>query len=480
MSSKESSLNPSGTSVIDNSLKAPVLVSLLAGLKWLIFASIFGYLASWKSHNQDFMDNWTFLTTGRVQAVYTASFVYGFGCNVAFAAGLWLMARLSGAVIRYNLVLIIAAVLWNLALTVGVFGIFIGDLRAFEFLELPSYVSFPMLLSSLVVSVWVILCFKERTHKNVYASQWFLLAAFLAFPWIQIVAQVMLVTNPAPGVVQALVASWFAGNLTWLWFGSIAVAGLYYLIPKLLGTRLLSYSLAQFGFFVLVFAGSWAGVARLVGGPFPAWIITAGIVASILMLIFFAITGINFVGTLWQNRGNASGNGVLLFATFASVALLVSGVGATLLSLRGVAEVSQFTILMEAHRFLILYGVFSMTMFAIIYYMLPKIMGRDWPMDFLVSTHFWISFVGIILVVVPLALGGWKQGSAMMDATIPFSEVVQKTSYFMVGRSMGWIFLTMGHLALVLNVFTILRPDCESCFEELTRIDTEPVGGVES
>jgi cytochrome c oxidase cbb3-type subunit 1 len=481
MTSKEYSLNSSGTSAIDNSLKAPVLVYMLSGLKWLIFASVLGYLASWKSHNQEFLNSWEFLTTGRVQAVYTASFVYGFGCNLAFATGIWLTSRLSGVAIRYNLVLIIAAVFWNVALTIGVVGIFMGDLQVFEYLELPSYVGFPLLVSSLVVSVWGLICIKERTQPDLYVSQWFLVAAFLSFPWIQIVAQVMLVVNPVPGVVQALVANWFAGNLVWLWFGGIAVAGLYYLIPKELGTALQGYSLAKFAFLIMVFAGTWSGVARLVGGPYPAWILTAGIGASILMLIFFSITAINFLGTLWQNCSKVFDNGgVLLFAGFASLALLVSGVGVALLSLRGVAEVSQFTILLEAHRFLILYGVFSMTMFALIYHMLPKILGRDWPMDFLVNSHFWIAFVGIVLVVVPLTVGGWKQGSAMLDASIPISEIVQTTSYFMVARSMAWIFLTLSHLALILNVFLILKPDCDSFIEELTRTDPEPGEGVES
>ena len=480
MSATDTSLNPSGTSAIDQSLRGPLLFFIIAGAKWLILATIFGYLASWKSHNQDFLDSISLLTTGRVTAAYTAIFVYGFACNFAFAISLWLMARLSGSEVQYGFTLIIASIFWNVALTVGVVGILIGDLRVFEFLEFPAYVAAPMAIATIVISIWGILLFLNRSNRDVYASQWFIIAALLVFPWIQIVAKFMLGANAVPGVVQALVAGWFAGNLTWLWFGAIAVAGLYYLIPKILGTRLLSYSLAQFGFFTLIFAGSWIGVARLVGGPVPAWVISAGIVASILMLIFFAVTGINFVGTLWQAGGNGQDSAVLPFVKFASYALLISGVAATLLSLRGIAEVTQFTILLDAHRFLVLYGVFTMTAFGLVYYLVPKIMGREWPMDFLVSTHFWLSCIGIILVVVPLTIGGWKQGAAMMDASIPFSEVVRKTSYFMIARSMGWIFLGIAHGAFILNLLSILKPDCDSCIEELIRSESEPVGGVES
>jgi cytochrome c oxidase cbb3-type subunit I len=480
MSSMESSLTQSGTSAIDSSAKGPVLVYLFSALKWLFIASIFGYLASWKTHNPDFLNGWSFLTVGRVQAVYTTAFVYGFGCNIAFGMGLWLISRLSGEKLRYTIALIIAAAVWNIALTVGLVGIFMGHLNAFEFLELPSYVKLPLLLSSIVVSVWGLLTFKNRKNADVFASEWYLLAAFLVFPWIQIVAQVMLFTKPAPGVMQGLVASWVASNLVWLWFGSIAVAGLYYLVPKLLGKQIVAYGLAKIGFIVLVFAGSWMGAAKLVGGPLPAWMITSGIAASLLMIIFFSITGINLFGTVWKNRSGICDNGTFLFVGFASLALILSGVGVLLASLRGFAEVTQFTIFLDAHRFLILYGVFSMTMFALIYYAFPKLLGREWTMDFMISTHFWIAFIGIILLVGPLAIGGWQQGAAMNDASVPFADIVRHTSYWMVSRSMAWIFLTIGHLCLILNVLATLRPECEAIVEELTRTDDPSAGGVES
>lgn len=479
MSALETSPELRGTSAVDNSLKGPVLFLLISGAKWLILASILGYLVSWKSHNPGFLNGCELLTIGRVQAAYTTAFLYGFGCNISFAIGLWLIARLSGTPIGHGLVLILASICWNLALTVGLVGILMGHLNAFEFLELPSYVAPPLFISSLVFSIWGILCFKNRTNEITYAAEWYLVAAFLAFPWINLATKTMLFIKPSSGVVQALVASWFANNFLWLWFGSLAIAALYYLVPKLLSKAVLSYNLAILGFVLLIFVGSWMGAARLVGGPFPAWVITSGIAASITMVAFFAITGINFFGTLWRNRKSHSENGILLFVWFSSLALLISGLLTAFISLRGVAEVTQFTIFLDAHRFLIFYGVFSMAAFAVVYYMLPRLLERDWPMEFMISSHFWLAFVGTILLVVPLTLGGWQQGAAMLDATVPFSEVVRHTSYWMVGRSAAWIFLSLGHLGFIMHLFVMLKPECDACFEELTRIDSEKVEGTE-
>ena len=155
-----------GTSAVDNSLKGPVIILLISGAKWLFLASILGYLVSWKSHNPGFLNSYEFLTIGRVQAAYTTAFLYGFGCNFAFAIGLWLIARLSGTPIAHGLILILASVCWNLTLMVGLVGVLMGHLNAFEFLELPSYVGPPLFLSSLVFSVWGILCFNNRAYEN--------------------------------------------------------------------------------------------------------------------------------------------------------------------------------------------------------------------------------------------------------------------------------------------------------------------------
>ena len=188
---------------------------------------------------------------------------------------------------------------------------------------------------------------------------------------------------------------------------------------------------------------------------------------------------INFFGTLWKDRKNDSGDGILLFMRFSSLNLLIAGLGTAFISLRGVSEITQFTILLDAHRFLIFYGVFSMAAFAVVYYMLPRLLGRDWPMEFMIGSHFWLSFIGTSLLVVPLALGGWQQGSAMLDTSIPFSDVVRHTSYWMVGRSAAWIFLTLGHLGFMMHLIVMLKPDCDACIEELTRIDSENVEGAE-
>ena len=450
------------TAEVDRSIRLPFLFFILSGWIWLLAASLFGYLTFWKAHNPEFLNAHAWISFGRVSPAFNAMLVYGFACNFAFGLGLWIISRLGRVPVRYPILLVVAAVFWNGGVDIGIFGILRGDLNVFDYLELPGYVAPVILAGLLFVSVWVILAFINRRTDSVYASQWYLVAGFLAFPWIFLITAAMLFVYPTAGVSQALVANWYAGSLLWLWFGSVGAALLYYLVPKLSGKPILSYDLARFGFLVLVLAGAWTGTARLAGGPFPAWIITVGIASSLLLLVFFLVTGINFLGSMASARGALSSNTALQFAFVGALSLFISGLASALLPLRSINEVVQFTIVWEARHFLLLYGFFSMVAFAGVYHALPRILQHDWPMAFMIQTHLYTAVIGLLLVVLPLALGGWNQGTALNDPSIPFVQVVRTTTVWMLGRSLGWLFLIFGHLAFSLNLVLLLVEKCKS------------------
>src|SRR5438874_7321608 len=78
-----------------------------------------------------------------------------------------------------------------------------------------------------------------------------------------------------------------------LWFGAIALGTAYYMIPKVIGRPVYSYHLATIGFWTYALFSSWTGMQRLIDGPFPAWMITASIAATILTMIPVATVGLN-------------------------------------------------------------------------------------------------------------------------------------------------------------------------------------------
>src|SRR5690606_11125492 len=127
----------------------------------------------------------------------------------------------------------------------------------------------------------------------VYVSQWYVLGALFWFPWLYVVAQLVIFFDPARGTAQALANWWLGHNVLGLWFTPMSLALIYYLLPKIIGKPIYSYYLSVLGFWALAFFYNWAGVHHLIGGPIPSWILSAGIVASVMMVIPVVATGIN-------------------------------------------------------------------------------------------------------------------------------------------------------------------------------------------
>ena len=58
-----------------------------------------------------------------------------------------------------------------------------------------------------------------------------------------------------------------------------------------------------------------------------------------------------------------------------------------------------------------------------------------WPR--LIAAHFWLAAIGIAIYFVSLTIGGWLQGSAMLDEDRGFMESVALTLPYLKGRSVG-------------------------------------------
>jgi len=91
-----------------------------------------------------------------------------------------------------------------------------------------------------------------------------------------------------------------------------------------------------------------------------------------------------------------------------------------------------------------------MVMFGAMYYVVPRLTGREWVSAFLIRVHFWSCALGIALYFISLSVGGWLQGTSLLNADIPFIRVVLETLPYLWSRTAGGILMTIGHLAFAL------------------------------
>jgi cytochrome c oxidase cbb3-type subunit I len=443
---------------IDASAKWPVLVFFGSALLWLLLGGALQLAANIQLHTPTFLADCVWFTHGRLAPAAQNALVYGWGFNAAFAFGLWLMARLSATTLRHGGWLFVAAKFWNVGVTLGIGGILGGYSSSFELLEMPRYVTLLLLGAYALIGVWGVTTFSIRNTENTYASQWYLFGAAFWFPWIYSVAQVMLFTAPVRGVLQPVVNAWYVHGLYSLWFLPVAIAAIYYLLPKLLGRAVSNYYLAPLAFWWFVVASAFAGGARLVGSPVPVWIPTLGTVANMALVLPAVIFVLNFLGSLSGRTRTVGGSLILRFVLVAVVGLLLNTVVNLLLSLHGFAAVAQFTLFGVLRDWSALYTTFTVAMFAAAYFFLPRLTGKDWRSSALLQAHFGATVLGVLIMIIGLAAGGWQQGSLLLDPAIAFGDVSRAMTSWHTTVTVASGVLLVGHLAFLINFVWIACP----------------------
>jgi cytochrome c oxidase cbb3-type subunit 1 len=427
-----------------------LVVLLVSAAKWLVVASVFGLIASIKFHSPEFLANVPWLTYGRVRPAWLDAVLYGFCMQAGLGVSLWLLARLGRVVLQQPGLVLFGAIFWNLGVLAGVIGILAGDSTGFENLEMPIYATPFLLIGYLLIGAWGVITFHRRRPGPLFVSHWFLLAALFWFPWIYTTAQLLLVLFPVRGVAQAVIAWWYSANFLTVWLGLVGTGTIFFFVPQLTGRDLHSRYLALFAFWGLLLFGPWTGIPNT--APVPAWMPSISTVTTILMLVPLVVIALNLHGTLADQYSLLWRNPSLRFIGFGAGALVASLALNALAALGPVSVVTNFTWFTFARGYLGFYGFFAMVMFGGIYHILPRVLGVSFAHTKWIGAHFWLAAMGVILVTVPLALGGFLQGLNFLDANIPFLAVVKSTVPFLRWSTIGDLLIAVGHVLLVLNL----------------------------
>ena len=439
---------------IDASCRVPLLTLFAGAVGWLCLSSVFALIASLKFHAPGLLADSPWLTYGRVHPAATNAMLYGFALPAGVGVSLWQFCRLGRTQLAWPALVIIAALFWNLGVAVGLLGVLAGDGTGFEWLELPPYASPILFCASALLGVSGAVTFHRRREHELYVSQWFLLAALFWFPWIYSTANLLLVFVPVRGVAQAAVHWWYANNLSVIWCGFVGLATIFYFMPKLTGRPLHSRYLALFAFWTLALLGSWGGIPS--GAPLPAWMPSLSTVCAVLAVVPLATVAINCFQTLRGQFSQFRSIPALRFIGFGAAAWFVSGSVAALVSFPEIGTFTQFTWFAAAQVRLALYGFFAMTMFGALYYVLPRLAQAELPSNRLVRLHFWFAGLGILLFVLPLAIGGILQGRALNNAIVAFTDASKVALPFLRVSTTGDLLMAVGNLFLAVNLCWLL------------------------
>jgi cytochrome c oxidase cbb3-type subunit 1 len=408
---------------VDASVSKPVLLFFGNAMLWLFFGTLFGGLVFYKLKNPEHLSSFfgyplDFLNYGKIYPAFVHMWIYGWCFQASFGAVLWLLGRLTRAELKYPLILQVASIVWNAAVTLGIISILAGFNTGYEWLEFPTYATIPMLLAFVLFAFGCVDMLRRRNQGELYISLWYLIGAALWFPAIYFTGNLLLVWFPMDGVMGSVINVWVKQGIVGLWFVPVGLGLAYFLIPKVIGRPIHSYYLAAFGFWSLAFFSPWNSGAQLVGAPIPAWVITTGIASTFLMLIPVWVVGFNFHKTLEGNYAKAGSSPTLKFVMFGVIAYIVGQLVLALASFREVSYISQATVFSYGMFNVMFYAFFSFIMFGAIYYITPRMVGCEWISSRLIKWHFILTAYAIGIVILMWIVGGFIQGGAINSTAV--------------------------------------------------------------
>ena len=416
---------------IDASCKYPVTLFIAGAVFWLIVATVFGLLAAIKLHSPTFLAEWSWLTFGRVRPVHLTIVTFGWAGAVGLGVSLWTLCRLCRVPLVFPQMVVLAGIIWNIGVTVGLVGILAGSSSSIEYLEFTHYSTFLLFTAFAICTIWSMMTFTRRRVTHVYVSVWYIFATMFWFPWVYATTQ-LLINSPltVQGVPQEIVHWWFGHNVLGVFFTPMGLAAIYYLLPKVIGKPIHSYYLSIFGFWTLALFYNWAGGHHLVGGPIPAWLITLSIVASVMMFIPVISTAVNHHLTAYEHLEMLKTSPVLRFVVFGALSYTLVSFQGSMMAVRVLNEPFHFTHHTIAHSHLGLYGFYTMIMFGAVYYILPRLTGREFFSSHLINVHFWCTSIGVVLMFLALTVGGVLQGFEWNQASRPLTELTAEHGLF--------------------------------------------------
>jgi cytochrome c oxidase cbb3-type subunit I len=443
------------------------ILSLLASaVLWLLVASLFGLIDSLKFHAPGFLAAESYLSYGRVHAAQSAAFLYGFGVPSVLGLGLWFFCRLGRTTVAGPAVVVIGAMIWNLAVTLGVAAILCGRGTGFDSFEMPGWCARILFGAYAMVGVCALLTFHQREPGRLYPSQWFVVGSLFWFPWIFSTAVLVLQVAPERGVLQASTAWWCAHNFDAVFLGFAGLASAFYFIPKLLGRPLHSHYQAALAFWTLALFGSCGGIPN--GAPLPSWIVSLAVAGTVLTAVPMLAVAANFYQTAHQDLNTLDADPTLRFTYVGLIFWMIAGAQQIVAALPNVSALTDFTWFGAAQKELFHYGFFALTVFGALYYIVPRLLGLEnsaWCPR-LLKIHFWFSFLGALISYVSLLVAGLEQGILQANAGNSFADVMRRTMFPLRMSTLGDLLVAGGTFVFLLNLAGVLNQSCRRCCAE--------------
>jgi cytochrome c oxidase cbb3-type subunit I/II len=411
----------------------------------------------------------SWLSFGRLRPLHTNAAIFAFVGNAIFVGVYYSMPRLLKTPMWSELLGRIHFWGWQGIIVSAAITLPLGITTSKEYAELEWPIDVAIALVWVVFGINMIMTMIKRRERHMYVAVWFYIASWVTVAVLHIVNSMAIpVTmwksySMYAGVQDALVQWWYGHNAVAFFLTTPFLGLMYYFLPKAAGRPVYSYKLSIIHFWSLIFIYIWAGPHHLLYSTLPDWAQSLGTVFSIMLIAPSWGGMLNGLLTLRGAWDRVREDPILKFMVVAITAYGMATFEGPMLSTKTVNALSHYTDWTIGHVHIGALGWNGMLTFALLYWLIPKIFNTKLHSKSLANTHFWISFLGIIIYAVPLYWAGitqglmWKQFGA--DGGLVYENFLETVTHLVpmyVIRSVGGLMYLLGSLLMVYNLWVTM------------------------
>lgn len=436
---------------IDPELSRLILWYLGWATFWLLFGTTIGEYVGIKFVAPD-ADHVSWLSFGRLRPVHTNAVFWGWASLGMLGLGYYVVPRVSNTKLANMKYGWWALWLINAAVILGTICLMAGiNNGGGEYREYVWPVTLLFAIGVVLTLINFLQTIARRTTKEIYISNWYIVAAIIFAIVITVVAYVPYWQN---GLGETIIQGYYMHQGVGMWFMLFTLGIVYYFLPQQLNKPIYSYSLGILAFWTQILFYTLIGTHHFVFSSIPWWLQTVAIVGSAGMAIPVIAGTTNFIMTFKGAWYKIKDSYTLPFFLVGIIFYFTGSMQGTAEAFRSTNLIWHFTDFTVAHSHLTMYGIICFFLWAGIYAIIPRLTGKEAP-QITIGAHFWLALIGLMFYTIPLMYGSTLKGLLWMQGK-PFIDGVILMAPYWLWRAIGGSLMWLSHLFFAYNMYKML------------------------
>ncbi len=437
------------------------IMTVVWGIVGMTVGVVIAAQLAWPALNFDI----AWLSYGWLRPLHTNAVIFAFGGSALFSTSYYVVQRTCHARLFAGPLAAFTFWGWQLVIVLAAVTLPLGYTSSKEYAEL----EWPIDL--LIAAVWIAYAvvffgtIVRRKIRHIYVANWFYGGFIITIAVLHIVNSAALPVeltksySAFAGVQDAMIQWWYGHNAVGFFLTAGFLGIMYYFMPKQAGQPVYSYRLSVVHFWALAFTYIWAGPHHLHYTALPDWTQSLGMVFSVILLAPSwggMINGIMTLSGAWEKLRT---DPILKFLVVSISFYGMATFEGPMMAIKTVNALSHYTDWTIGHVHSGALGWVGMISIGAMYFLIPRLFGREIYSKRLIETHFWVATIGIVLYISSMWISGIMQGlmwrAVNPDGTLTYSfvESVQAMHPYYIIRLLGGVLYLSGMLIMAYNIF---------------------------